>query len=50
LKGKRYFVYIMSSHTGVLYTGLTSDLMRRASAHRAGAMIRAQDGSLRGSR
>jgi putative endonuclease len=37
LKGKRYFVYIMSSHTGVLYAGLTSDLMRRVSDHKCGA-------------
>ena len=29
----RYFVYILSSPTGTLYTGMTNDLMRRMYEH-----------------
>ena len=31
---KQYFVYIMSSRTGTLYTGLTNDLGRRVWQHK----------------
>ena len=31
---KEYYVYIMSSYRGTLYTGVTSDLARRAYQHR----------------
>ena len=30
----QYFMYIMSSYRGTLYTGVTSDLARRAYEHR----------------
>ena len=33
---RAYFVYIMSSTSGVLYTGSTSDLARRTYQHRHG--------------
>jgi putative endonuclease len=31
-----YFVYILSSHTGTLYTGMTADLPKRIECHKAG--------------
>jgi putative endonuclease len=31
---KQYFVYIMSSPTGTLYTGVTSELQRRVYQHK----------------
>ena len=31
---KRYFVYIMTSRTGTLYTGMTNDLKRRVYQHK----------------
>ena len=34
---KRYFVYILSSDYGVLYTGVTNDLSRRLEEHRTGS-------------
>ncbi len=33
-----YFVYILSSTSRVLYTGITADLTRRMHQHRTGAM------------
>ena len=36
---KRYFVYILANRKrGVLYTGMTSDLLRRLAQHRAKAV------------
>jgi len=35
---KSYFVYIMASHSRRLYTGVTSELTRRAFEHRSGAV------------
>ena len=34
----RYFVYIMSSQTRVLYIGMTNDLERRVGEHRQGSI------------
>ncbi|MGH2626320.1 MAG: GIY-YIG nuclease family protein, partial [Anaerolineales bacterium] len=33
---RSYFVYILSSATGTLYTGVTNDLERRPEEHRTG--------------
>jgi putative endonuclease len=35
-RNRSYFVYILSSTSGVLYTGLTNDLVRRIEDHQAG--------------
>ncbi|MFZ5801837.1 MAG: GIY-YIG nuclease family protein [Candidatus Omnitrophota bacterium] len=35
---KQYYVYILSSYSGVLYIGVTKDLIRRVGAHKAGWM------------
>jgi putative endonuclease len=32
----RFFVYIMASHSRILYTGVTRDLIRRIYQHRSG--------------
>ena len=32
----RFFVYILASHSRVLYTGVTRDLLRRVHQHRLG--------------
>ena len=34
---RTYYIYILSSGTGHLYVGMTSDLVRRLSEHRSGA-------------
>ncbi len=36
--GKRYCVYIMSSPSRTLYTGVTDDLERRVNEHKSGAV------------
>ena len=33
---KRFYVYIMSSRSGVLYVGMTNDLRRRVAQHKSG--------------
>ncbi len=37
---RRYYVYIMASSSGVLYTGSTSDLIRRVYQHKTGLLSR----------
>jgi putative endonuclease len=34
----RYFVYVMTNHSGTLYTGVTSDLRRRVWEHKQGVV------------
>jgi len=36
LKNHQYFVYIMSSHSGTLYIGMTNSIYRRALEHKSG--------------
>ncbi len=33
---KKYYVYILSSHSKTLYTGITDDLIRRMAEHKKG--------------
>jgi putative endonuclease len=35
---RKYFVYILSSDRGVLYVGVTNDLLRRLEEHREGTV------------
>jgi putative endonuclease len=35
-KEHQYYVYIMGSHRGVLYTGVTNSISRRVSEHKTG--------------
>ena len=37
---RRYYVYIMASASGVLYTGSTSDLLPRVYQHKKGLLSR----------
>lgn len=34
MRGRAYFIYILASDSGVLYTGMTNDLKRRVYQHR----------------
>jgi predicted GIY-YIG superfamily endonuclease len=36
VKNHQYFVYIMSSHSGTLYIGMTNSVYRRALEHKSG--------------
>jgi putative endonuclease len=36
MRTPRFFVYILASHSGALYTGVTRDLLRRVYQHREG--------------
>jgi len=36
MEHQRFFVYILASHSRVLYTGVTRDLVRRVHQHRQG--------------
>ena len=38
-KQQRYFVYIMSSQTHVLYVGMTNNIERRVHEHKTGAVV-----------
>jgi putative endonuclease len=35
-KSRQYYVYVLASDTGVLYVGMTNDLLRRMHEHRTG--------------
>ena len=36
MKSRSYYVYILASRSGVLYIGVTNDIERRMSEHKAG--------------
>ena len=36
MRQHRYYVYILTNHTGTLYTGITNNLTRRLDEHRRG--------------
>ncbi len=38
MQRKTYYVYLMSSLSRTLYTGVTNDLERRANEHKSGAV------------
>lgn len=38
MESRRYYVYIMSSLSGILYVGVTGDLERRAREHKNGGL------------
>ena len=38
MDSQRFFVYILASRSGVLYTGVTRDLLRRVHQHRDGSI------------
>ena len=38
MERRQFFVYILASHSRVLYTGVTRDLLRRVYQHRHGLM------------
>ena len=36
---RQYFIYILASHSRVLYVGVTNDLARRLHEHRSGTIV-----------